>query len=192
MNCDEVVIGCALDREISILRKHLRVDCKFLVTGMGATRTQKRLFEYFRLARPALLVFTGTAGQLDPALQMGSVIFPEAWCLQDGSHVSCDLQLVDRLKQRGWKISGLGLTVNSPVVRRQARMDLHQRYSALVCDMEAAFALRMAAEEGIPCLALKVISDTQQAALVAYWTHFEANMARLSEYLNRLLPDLVE
>lgn len=186
----KLLIGCALAKEVEILGDHMPLDCNYLVTGMGVRRTEAALMERFGSAKPALLIFTGTAGQLDPELEMGSVVLPEAWCFQDGPCFSAHAPLVSVLRQRGWEISGRGLTVPLPVVRKQARIELYQRFGACVCDMEAAVALKVASSFGVPCLAPKVISDTAGAALVSFWTHFNANMVKLADYLKNLLRAL--
>lgn len=183
----ELLIGCALSKEIEILRENLALECEYLGTGMGARRTEAALNERLLSRKPALLIFTGTAGQLDPALEMGSVVFPEAWCFQEGAHFSAHLPLVDALRRRGWPISGHGLTVPYPVVSKQTRLELYRKLGARACDMEAAAALKVSSSFGVPCLAPKVISDTSGAALVSFWTHFHANMLKLAEYLRRLI-----
>lgn len=185
----KVVIGCALKKEAGILREHLDWDCEFLVTGLGARRTEASLDEYFEIRRPSLFIFTGTAGQLDPDLKMGTVVFPETWCLEDGSCFSADRRAVEALRGKGLQIAGRGLTVPQPVVRKQSRHELHDRHQASICDMEAAFALKVAAHYGVPSVAPKVVSDVAGAALVSYWTNFDANMTKLGHYLN-VLPQI--
>lgn len=187
--CD-LLIGCALDKEVEILRRRLGQRYQYLVTGMGRRRTESSLSGHLQSHQPSLLIFTGTAGQLDPTLEMGQVVFPEIWCLQDGPCFPADPDWVGKLRERGWDVSGRGLTVTFPVARRQVRLELHQKLAASVCDMEAAVALRAASDFGVPCLAPKVIADTAQSALVAFWTHFEANMSKLADYLGRLLPEI--
>ncbi len=183
-----LLIGCAMEKEMAILRENLPFRSQYLVTGMGIPRTEAVLRDQFRSQNPSLLIFTGTAGQLDPALEMGQVVFPEAWCFQEGPCFWADLPLVARLRRSGWSISGRGLTVTRPVVRRQARLKLYRKFAAPVCDMEAAAALKAASAYGVPCLAPKVISDTSSSGLVSFWTHFDSNMVKLAEYLKGLIP----
>lgn len=139
---------------------------------------------------PELLIYTGTAGQLDPALKMGEILLPEEWCLEDGPCLAVDALWAGRLRAKGWEVAGRGLTVRMPVVRAKTRSALHQRYAARICDMEAAVALDVAAKYAVPCLAPKVISDTAASGLLAYWTQFEENMDRLAGYLKKLIQSL--
>ncbi len=181
------LVACALEKEVAALRRHLETDCSFLVTGVGARRTRARLEKHFRTQAPSLFIFTGTAGQLDPALTMGQVVCPEAWCRKGGDCFPAAAELVERLRGLGWEIAGQGLTVRFPVVRARSRRKLHQRFGACICDMEAAAALEVAAAFKIPCLAPKVVSDTAASGLLAFWFHFDANLRALAEYLQRLL-----
>ena len=184
------LVACALQREVAALRRHLETDCSFLVTGVGARRTRARLEKHFRAQTPSLFIFTGTAGQLDPALSMGQVVCPEAWCRKSGDCFPADAKLIAGLRGLGWEIAGRGLTVSFPVVRARSRRRLHQRFGACICDMEAAAALEVAAAFRIPCLAPKVVSDTAASGLLAFWSHFDANLRALAEYLQRLLASV--
>lgn len=186
----DLLVACALDKEVEILRRHLSHPCEYLVTGMGRRRTQENLELYFRSRKPSLFLFTGTAGQLDPALEMGRVFFPQTWCLEEGPCFEADGGWVEGLRRQGWEISGRGLTVRFPVARKKARFELYRKHGASICDMEGAVALKVATAFRIPALAPKVISDTAESALVAFWTYFDANMLKLAAYLNRLLGDL--
>ena len=184
----ELLIACALKKESSALRGRLGLDCQFLVTGLGAGRTRQSLQRHFESHLPSLFIFTGTAGQLDPALEMGAVILPEEWCLEDGSCFPMDAGIVSALRESGnVKISGRGLTVSAPVVRAKSRRALFQRYGAHICDMESAIALELAHRHSVPCLAPKIISDTAGSGLFAFWKSFDRNMDVLARYVEDLV-----
>jgi nucleoside phosphorylase len=188
---NKVLIACALKRESTALQDRLQVDCRFLVTGLGAHRTRKSLEETCQSEPPSLLIFTGTAGQLDPSLGIGQVIFPQKWCLEDGSCFSADAQLTSLLRDRdGWEIEGCGLTVSNAVLRAKSRLALYRKSGARICDMESAVALQVASRHGVPCLAPKIVSDTAQSGISAFWREFENNMDQLAKYLDRLIAVL--
>ena len=186
----ELLIACALEKEVGVLRDCLDIKCQFLATGLGAEQTRGTLDDYFKLQQPSLLLFTGTAGQLNPFLQLGQVVFPSEWCFQSGSCFAADPQLTDTLRKQGWEISGSGLTVSSPILLKQTRLRLHQSSGALVCDMESAAAMEVASRHQVPSLAPKVISDTANHPISSYWANFANNMDRLAKYLERLLKCL--
>ena len=187
----ELLIACALKQESTALRERLQVGCRFLVTGLGAHRTQRSLETTFQSEPPSLLIFTGTAGQLDPSLRIGQVIFPQQWCLEDGSCFPADAELTSMLRDGGgWEIEGRGLTVSTAVLRAKSRLALYRKYGARICDMESAIALQVASRHGVPCLALKIVSDTAQSGISAFWSEFDSNMDQLAKYLDRLVACL--
>ncbi len=183
----DCLVACALKQESAALENQLGPICQYLVTGLGAKRTRQSLESYFSRSNPKVFVFTGTAGQLDPKLKMGDVVLPEAWCLRDGSRYPADSGLIEQLRGQGWEVSGLGLTVKTPVIRKQAREDLYRLEGASICDLESAIALEVAGRHGIAGLAPKVISDTAESGLLAFWSEFDENMLRLSDYLKKLI-----
>lgn len=187
----ELLIACALRKELTALRGRLQVDCRFLVTGWGGRRTGTNLEKSFQSSLPSLLIFTGTAGQLDPSLRIGQVIFPEEWCLKDGSCFPADPELTAMLRESGgWEIAGRGLTLSTAVLRARSRLVLYRNFGARICDMESAIALEVASRHKVPCLAPKVVSDTAQSGIGAFWREFDSNMDSLAQYLNNLVDSL--
>ncbi len=183
----DCVVACAMKKESKILRERLETRCTHLVTGLGMNRTRTALESYLRTRSPSILVFTGTAGQLDPRLKMGDVVFPRRWCLQTGECFESDPELVAFLSQRGVRISGAGVTVRIPVIKKQDRERLHRSRGASICDMESAAVLEVARRHGVPAVAPKVVSDTAETGILGFRREFEANVTRLSRYLDGLL-----
>lgn len=188
----DCVVACAMKKESKILRERLGTRCTHLVTGLGMNRTRATLESYLRTRSPSVLVFTGTAGQLDPGLKMGDVVFPERWCLQTGGCFESDPALVAFLRERAVGISGAGVTVRIPVIKKQDRERLHRSRDASICDMESAAVLELARNHGVPAVAPKVVSDTAETGILGFRREFETNVARLSEYLDGLLRILAE
>ena len=186
----KLLIACALEKELAALKGRLKGDCQFLATGLGAQKTYYTLKKHLRGARPSILLFTGTAGQLDPSLRLGQIVFPAEWCFQRGPCFSADIRLASILKKQGWTIEGRGLTVRSPVLKKKSRELLFRKFGALACDMESAAALQVATEHQLSCLAPKIISDTANSGMIKFWTEFENNMNLLAQYLEELLKFL--
>jgi nucleoside phosphorylase len=188
----ELLIACALKKEERGLRGKLTNRSQFLVTGLGVDRTLRTLERTFEEWKPSCLVFTGMAGQLDPAVELGDVILPEEWQLESGTRFSVDRGLVELLRSSGWEVAGSGVTVSIPVVSRKKRLRLYEKTGARVCDMESAAAMMIAASYEIPCLAPKVVSDTADSGLLAFHRHFDRNIQILGDYLDRLVKTLEE
>ena len=181
-----LLIACALKKESSALSRRLGLDCQFLVTGLGARRTRQSLQKQFETHIPSLFIFTGTAGQLDPTLTIGTVMLPEEWCFEDGSCFPMNAGIASVLRESG-KICGRGLTVSIPIVRAKSRLALYRKYGAHICDMESAVALELAHEYSVPCLAPKIVSDTAGSGLSAFWKSFDQNMDVLARYVEDLV-----
>jgi nucleoside phosphorylase len=189
-------IACALKKEAFTLRSLLgersenNHPISYFVSGVGAARTEKRLSELIASAKPTTLIFTGTAGQLDPSVHVGQVMSPETWYFEEGKAHSVDRRLADELIGGELSVCGKGLTVARPVMRAQRRVDLWKETGARICDMEAAAAVKVAASKKIPCLAPKVVSDAGDFSPFRFWSNLDANLAQLAAYLRRLLKAL--
>ena len=183
----ECVVACAMKKESKILQDRLGTGVTHLVTGIGMNRTRATLETYFRTRRPSILLFTGTAGQLDPGLKMGDVVFPERWCLQTGGCFESDPSLVAFLRERRVQVSGTGVTVRIPVIKKQDRERMFRSHGASICDMESAAVLEIARNHGVTAVAPKVVSDTAETGILGFRREFEANLIRLSHYLDDLL-----
>ncbi len=180
----DLLIACALNPETSALERRLGKEYSFFTTGLGVRSSRKNLQEHLNRNQYGLLLFSGTAGQLDPALEMGTVVCPRLWTFPGSRPVCCDPDLWNRLDERfQWE---LGLTVRRPVLTRKGRLRLFEDYGASVCDMESFGALELALQLGITCLSIKVVSDTAESGISGFWREFEANMDRLAEALRSL------
>jgi len=186
----DVLVACALKKEARGLRDCLEPGIRMVVTGLGVDRTLHTLEEVFDRKRPSLLVFTGMAGQLDPGIQLGEFVFPTAWALEGGSRFESDAEVLGFLRSAGWTSEGLGLTVRSPVVKAASRLRIFEQVGARICDMESAAALMICRAYEVPCLAPKIVSDTADSGMLAFYRHFSGNIARLGSEIDRLIDCL--
>ncbi len=184
---EQILIACALREELNVLRGCLPENLQFLRTGLGWKCSRRRLQQRIRQSRPSAIIFGGTAGQLDPRIELGTVIFPERWCFGDGRCYEQSSELIPFLAARGFPAQGVGLTVSRPVLRKDRRLRLHEQSSALLCDMESAGILALAQELRVSTLALKVVSDTADSGIAGYWREFNSNMERLGKYLHKMI-----
>lgn len=186
-----ILVACALRRETDSVRAVLPASLDFLTTGIGSRQASKVLTRRLQRFRPSVLLFTGTAGQLDPSCPMGTVFCPETWMIEDQVARVSD-SLLGPLRARGWEIAGCGLTVSLPVLRASSRLQLFQRTGAPICDMEAGTALQVAESLGIPALAAKVVSDCGDCSFIDFYRNLNKNLQALGVYLQRLVKDLDE
>ena len=184
---EKILIACALEEELNVLRSCLPENLQFLRTGLGWNRSRRRLEQRVRHRRPSAIIFGGTAGQLAPGVELGTVIFPERWCFGDGRCYEQSSQLIPFLAARGFPAQGVGLTVSRPVLREDRRLRLYEGSRALICDMESAGILAAARQLRTSALALKVVSDTADSGIAGYWREFNSNMEGLGEYLGRMI-----
>ncbi len=160
-----VLFCCALRAEAEWL---MREPCLSAVgvtaIGLGPERCRRNLDRILSENPPRLLVFTGTAGGLDPSLAVGDIVFPEKWSL-DGEVVFWnDQPLSTHLRAKGWEVEGVGWTTPVPVTGLEEKRTLFKRSRARVCDMEAAAVLEIARRHRVPAIALKIVSDSANAA----------------------------
>jgi len=185
------LVACALGRESRALNfpaEHWQV--RFITTGMGGSTTARRLRTELENFPPSMLIFTGVAGALSPELALGQVLLPRVWALEDGRRFVGSPQLLERLETSRALLTDLGLTVRRPVLRPQSRLRLHQETGAEICDMEAARALEIAQQFGVPALSIKVVSDTAESSLADFWRDLGQNLEQLSSRLDGLFGDL--
>lgn len=187
-----ILIACALKKEISGLRRILGPDYRYAVTGLGNERTAYALESLFNDNPPSLLLFTGMAGQLSPNIQLGDFVFPEGWRLQSGTRFQSPPELVQELQQKRWRVEDFGLTVPTPVVKEKDRLALWKETGAIICDMESASAMMVASAYGVPCLAPKLVADTAESGMLAFYRRFDQNLRSLGEALKKLIGDLEE
>jgi len=111
--------------------------------------------------QPGVLVCLGTAGALHPSLKIGSVV-AALGILGPGNGdapLSSSAALVEMAVRAG-AVKGDAWTVASPLCTPESKREAGKRTEAAVCEMEAWHVARVAAEAGIPFLALKAVSDT--------------------------------
>lgn len=137
------------------------------VSGVGRTAATRAADRLVTGHRPRLLVSAGFAGGLDPGLVRGSVVRPACVVNASGDDV---LPLH----------SGAGagaptiVTVDEVLATVEAKRALAARSGGQVVDMETHAVAGVAAAAGLPCAAVRVISDDATQNL-------PAEVARLSQ-----------
>lgn len=170
------------------------------VSGMGraaAAAAARRLV----LAGGSALVSFGMAGGLDPTLICGTVLLPEEVAAGDGA-VSEILPTYRDWRQRlrasmpgsCLVCGGRLLTSGQPIARPPAKADAWRHTGAVAVDMESAAVAQVAAQAGLPFIALRVIVDTAAdelpAAVIAASTGGGLRVGRLLAGLLRAPADV--
>jgi len=121
--------------------------------GMGPEAARRAAEAIISLYQPELVISTGFAGGLDPALQAGHTLTPR--------HVidACDGSRTDSGTGEGVLVSFETIAD----VEQKAR--LAKAYGAQAVDMEAAAVARAAEAHGVRFLACKVISDANDSRM---------------------------
>ena len=128
-----------------------------LVTGMGARAAETALRKSLADSRPDLIVAAGFAGGLNPELTLGQVVLDD----REGNLAACINARRDPEIFVSGNISSSARVLITPGEKGEYRSETH----ADAVDMESETIRRIAGEQGIPMIALRVISDTAQEAL---------------------------
>ena len=126
---------------------------RLCLSGMVPAVSKERVDRFLDSHKLDLMICSGLAGALRANIMVGDVIIQ-----------STDSSLTDTagsaLKERAipYHIGPL-VTVASPVLTPTARRDLAAKSGAVAVDMESQTIAALCRERGIPCLAMKGVSD---------------------------------
>jgi adenosylhomocysteine nucleosidase len=140
------------------------------VSGIGADNAARSARALVAAGAGALLSW-GVAGALDPVLACGSAVLPGEVLREHGAPGGTALQRFETC--RGWRerllaalqghayvVSGTLLSSAAPVTTLAHKASLFRDTMAVAVDMESAAVAGVAAEHGLPFIALRVILDT--------------------------------
>jgi len=126
---------------------------RLCLSGMVPSVARKRVVRFLDSVQPDLMICSGLAGALKPNIQVGDVILQS-----EDPHLIA--QTESALKEKGIPFQvGPLVTVHQPVLTPQARRDLSANSQAIAVDMESQTIATLCKERGIPCLAMKGVSD---------------------------------
>ena len=140
--------------------------------GVAAAAAARRLV----LAGASALASFGMAGGLDPTLICGAVLLPEEVVPLDGIDCAASVMATSpKWRQRlraalpassiAW--GGRLLTADRPLARPAAKGDAWRSTGASAVDMESVAIAQVAAQAGLPFIALRVVVDTAADELPA-------------------------
>ncbi|MEO6036145.1 MAG: hypothetical protein ABIQ35_12890 [Verrucomicrobiota bacterium] len=119
-----------------------------LVTGMGARNAGRAIENFLENSKPEMVLSCGFAGGLDPALEVGAVIFsPDA-----------DFSFLSRLISSR-ATPATFFCAKRVATTREEKSALRVQSGCDAVDMESELIRRICKERGIPSATVRVISD---------------------------------
>jgi len=125
-----------------------RTDLYTLLTGMGAHNAEQAVRDALKTVQPRRVFTCGFSGALNPALQIGDVVF--------GAKVSPSI--AQRLQSAGAK-QVVFACAERVVITAAEKRALRAQTNADVVEMESAIIERVCREAGVACITLRAISD---------------------------------
>jgi adenosylhomocysteine nucleosidase len=121
-----------------------------LIVGIGRENAEKSVRRFLSAGSPELVFTCGFAGGLNPDLKLGEVVFEPA---------TCNEQLATRLAAAGAKpVKFFCADRIATTVAEKKKLRAETGTDAV--EMESAAIHAVCAERGIPCVTVRVISDT--------------------------------
>jgi adenosylhomocysteine nucleosidase len=123
------------------------------LSGMVPAVAKERADRFLDSHKLDLMICSGLAGALRLNIKIGDIIVQSADPRLEAAAEAA-------LKEQDIPFhTGQLVTVASPVLTPAARRDLANKNGAIAVDMESQTIARLCRERGIPCLAMKAVSD---------------------------------
>jgi adenosylhomocysteine nucleosidase len=133
--------------------------------GVGQKAAARATAEAIKFYQPKWVISAGFAGGLDEKLRRGHIVMAEEVVNVRGERLSVDLRLENQRTEepnnqtsRGLHVGRL-LTVDSILREPDERRRLAEQHQAVACDMESFAVVETCRKLGVPCLAIRIISD---------------------------------
>ncbi len=134
-------------------------------SGVGKQRADDATLQVIDRFQPRVLISTGYAGAVQPELNVGDLVIADAileakeevkyFPDQDWLGRAMNIPCPDGVKA----IVGGLLTVNTVIHDSATKWELGKSYSVQAVEMETSAIARVAEEQGLPLLSVRVISD---------------------------------
>jgi len=128
-------------------------DVRLCLSGMIPTIAKDRVTRFLDNHVPELMISCGLAGALSPKVLVGDLIVQSL-----DSSLSTHAEQI--LSKRGMAFHvGPLVTVSKPVLTPEARREVFASSQAIGVDMESQTIAELCRQRGIPCMAIKGVSD---------------------------------
>ncbi|MBN1573268.1 MAG: hypothetical protein JW984_08755 [Deltaproteobacteria bacterium] len=128
-----------------------------VISGVGKKGSERAIRLLIDSYNPELIIITGYAGSLTPDLVVGDVVVYSRALSESGEHV--DFIKPEPLFSTRFGNDGTVLTVDKFIGSVDGKREIGERLGAPIVDMESLYIGRIAAEKGLPCIGIRVISD---------------------------------
>lgn len=157
-----------------------------VTTGAGLVNAAAGAQRAIDALDPARVIMVGVAGGLDPTLDIGAVVIPAEWvnhqmgkvdsagfsAIREAGPYPVDADLLALARELGGiEVGRRGASGDLFVDSAAVRDELFERTGARTVDMETAAVAQVAAQNGLPFIAIRAISDRAGGGLpgeVAY------------------------
>jgi adenosylhomocysteine nucleosidase len=149
-NPESVLVCFALKEEAAPFRKIAAGESgvSLLVTGIGRENARRSLVEQLAQSTPGWVLTCGFAGGLDPGLEIGDVVFEP--------HDASPCEKLLRVGAKPGKFFCAARIASTAAEKKKLRAET----GADAIEMESEAIHAVCRERGIPCVTVRVISDT--------------------------------
>ena len=162
-----IAVCFALEEESGPFRRSSEGKVPMFFTGIGRANANRTVREFLANNAPDLLVTCGFAGGLIPELKIGDVLFVAG---ESGSKELYD-SVRTKLTAAGAR-EGKIACVDRIATTAKEKQKLHSDTGADAAEMESAAVHDVCRERGIPCVTVRVISDTSEHDLPLDFNNF--------------------
>jgi adenosylhomocysteine nucleosidase len=169
MENKNIAVCFALPEEAGPFKKVCGNDVHVFLTGIGRENATNATREFLKTHTPSLLITCGFAGGLIPELRVGDVVFELPKAGSGTADIYTDLRSkLIAAGAREAKIFCADRIATTAADKRQLREETH----ADAAEMESGAVHDVCTGRGIPCVTVRVISDTANEDLPLDFNQF--------------------
>jgi adenosylhomocysteine nucleosidase len=157
MEDKKVAVCFALAEEAGAFEKVCGDKVPFFLTGIGRENAEKATRKFLEGRKPSLLMTCGFAGGLKSGLEIGDVVFEIPSNSQPGNDAYTAVR--SRLAAAGAKEAKI-YCADRIATTVADKKKLREETGADAAEMESGAVHAVCASQGIPCVTVRVISDT--------------------------------
>lgn len=150
-----IAVCFAMAEEAGAFKKLCGETVPMFYSGIGRANAERTTREFLATHTPELLLPCGFAGGLTPELKIGDVLFEIPVDGGNNGYAAVRAKLVE-----GGAKPGKITCVDRIATTAKEKQQLYKETGAAAAEMESAAVQAVCRERGIPCVTVRVISDT--------------------------------